>query len=137
VEESLSEKTPVLGKRKVCWKEKLSVSLHKILLLKQVSAPEEGTYYREYLECTDYNKKGYLFQPRGVTEESSDDEVGSESPLDEVAVAPEFGGSSAGGNGVYPPSSLSLREHRIRHDSGTRSDTSYVSYYYQFIWQSN
>ncbi|XP_068083711.1 protein furry [Anabrus simplex] len=77
LEESLSEKTPVLSKRK-----------------------------------------------RGVTEESSDDEVGSESPLDEVAVAPEFGSSSAGGSGVYPPSSLSLREHRKRHDSGTRSDTS-------------
>ncbi|XP_021940399.1 protein furry [Zootermopsis nevadensis] len=78
LEESLSEKTPVLGKRK----------------------------------------------PRGVAEESSDDEVGSESPLDEVAVAPEFGGNSAGGTGVYPPSSLSLHEHRIRRDSGTRSDTS-------------
>ncbi|XP_069669911.1 protein furry isoform X4 [Periplaneta americana] len=78
MEESLSEKTPVLGKRK----------------------------------------------QRGVAEESSDDEVGSESPLDEVAVAPEFGGSSAGGSGVYPPSSLSLLEHRTRHDSGTRSDTS-------------
>ncbi|PNF32075.1 hypothetical protein B7P43_G05726 [Cryptotermes secundus] len=78
LEESLSEKTPVLGKRK----------------------------------------------PRGVAEESSDDEVGSESPLDEVAVAPEFGGSSAAGSGVYPPSSLSLHEHRTRHDSGTRSDTS-------------
>jgi hypothetical protein len=46
--------------------------------------------------------------------------------LDEVAVAPEFGGSSAAGSGVYPPSSLSLHEHRTRHDSGTRSDTSYV-----------
>ncbi|PSN33970.1 Protein furry [Blattella germanica] len=79
LEESLSEKTPVLDKRK---------------------------------------------QQRGVAEESSDDEVGSESPLDEVAVAPEFGGSSAGGSGVYPPSSLNLREHRTRHDSGTRSDTS-------------
>ena len=67
-----------------------------------------------------------LLQPRGVAEESSDDEIGSESPLDEVAVAPEFGGSSVAGSGVYPPSSLSLREHRTRHDSGTRSDTSYV-----------
>nr|CAD7437486.1 unnamed protein product [Timema bartmani] len=62
---------------------------------------------------------------RGVAEESSDDEVGSESPLDEIAAAPEFGGGSAGGSGVYPPSSLSLSEHnRVRRDSGTRSDTS-------------
>jgi len=76
-----------------------------------------------------------FFQPRGVAEESSDDEIGSESPLDEVAVAPEFGGSSVAGSGVYPPSSLSLREHRTRHDSGTRSDTSYVPC--QFVWRSS
>jgi hypothetical protein len=78
---------------------------------------------------TTKNKKTktfFFFQPRGVAEESSDDEIGSESPLDEVAVAPEFGGNSVAGSGVYPPSSLSLREHRTRHDSGTRSDTSYV-----------
>lgn len=55
-------------------------------------------------------------------EESSDDEVGSESPLDEMGVAPEFGGggSSPAVSG-YPPLSLNLRERR---DSGTRSDTS-------------
>lgn len=56
-------------------------------------------------------------------EESSDDEVGSESPLDEMGVAPEFGGggSPAAVSGGYPPLSLNLRERR---DSGTRSDTS-------------
>ncbi|KAE8748600.1 furry [Frankliniella occidentalis] len=76
LEESLSEKTPVLSKR---------------------------------------NK-------RNVLEESSDDEVGSESPLDEVAMAPELGGSSSGGSVVlFPPSSLSL-QHRRRSDN--RSDTS-------------
>ncbi|XP_047109734.1 protein furry [Schistocerca piceifrons] len=61
---------------------------------------------------------------RGVAEESSDDEVGSESPLDEVAVAPEFGNTAASGSGAFPPGSLILRERRERHDSGTRSDTS-------------
>lgn len=52
-------------------------------------------------------------------EESSDDEVGSESPLDEIVSAPEFasGSGSVQGNGVFPPSSLSLRERR---DSATR-----------------
>uniref|UniRef100_A0A1B6DZ54 Protein furry n=1 Tax=Clastoptera arizonana TaxID=38151 RepID=A0A1B6DZ54_9HEMI len=57
-------------------------------------------------------------------EESSDDEIGSESPLDEIVSAPEFGNGSVGstaGSGVFPPSSLSLRERR---DSVTRSDTS-------------
>ncbi|KAF4527625.1 hypothetical protein B566_EDAN016356 [Ephemera danica] len=61
----------------------------------------------------------------GGPEESSDDEVGSESPLDEVAIPPEFASTGAGGvvagagaAGVFPPSSLSLRE-RTRHDSGT------------------
>ncbi|KAG8288319.1 hypothetical protein J6590_108208 [Homalodisca vitripennis] len=77
LEESLSEKTPVLSSRKIG------------------AGPEE----------------------------SSDDEVGSESPLDEMAAAPEFGGggNSAAESGVYPPLSLNLRERR---DSGTRSDTS-------------
>lgn len=59
----------------------------------------------------------------GVAEESSDDEVGSESPLDE---APS--GSGAGQEpaipGIFPPSSLSLIPSRSRHDSSTRSDTS-------------
>ncbi|XP_039287310.1 protein furry [Nilaparvata lugens] len=54
-------------------------------------------------------------------EESSDDEVGSESPLDEITAAPEFGGGSNNGNGNFPPSSLDLRERR---GSTTRSDTS-------------
>ncbi|KAK9752212.1 Cell morphogenesis central region [Popillia japonica] len=55
-------------------------------------------------------------------EESSDDEIGSESPLDEIPVAPEFDNSSAGAASVFPPSSLSLT--RARHDSSARSDTS-------------
>ncbi|XP_071055767.1 protein furry isoform X2 [Onthophagus taurus] len=59
---------------------------------------------------------------RTGNEESSDDEIGSESPLDEIAVAPEFETSSAGVSAVFPPSSLSLT--RTRHDSSARSDTS-------------
>ncbi|XP_063986587.1 protein furry isoform X3 [Diachasmimorpha longicaudata] len=59
----------------------------------------------------------------GVAEESSDDEVGSESPLDEVP-----SGSGTGQEptvpGIFPPSSLSLIPSRSRHDSSTRSDTS-------------
>jgi hypothetical protein len=89
---------------------------------------KQSTVFMEGLQL-----KKHFFQPRGVAEESSDDEIGSESPLDEVAVAPEFGGSSVGGSGVYPPSSLSLREHRTRHDSGTRSDTSYVPSICHFV----
>jgi hypothetical protein len=67
----------------------------------------------------------------GGHEESSDDEVGSESPLDEVGLPQDYSagsgaaGSVAGTSGVFPPSSLSIRE-RTRHDSGTRSDTSYA-----------
>ncbi len=58
---------------------------------------------------------------RNVLEESSDDEVGSESPLDEVVMAPELGGSSGTGSVVlFPPSSLNL-QHRRRSDN--RSDT--------------
>ena len=59
---------------------------------------------------------------RGVAEESSDDEIGSESPLDEVP-----GGAGTGpetNNLPFPPSSLSLLPSRTRHDSSTRSDTS-------------
>lgn len=78
LEESLSEKTPVLNKRK----------------------------------------------QRGAQEESSDDDVGSESPLDEIAAAPEFDTSSAPDSAVFPPNSLSLEIRRVRHDSCTRSDTS-------------
>ncbi|XP_024946755.1 protein furry isoform X2 [Cephus cinctus] len=65
---------------------------------------------------------------RGVAEESSDDEVGSESPLDEVP--PGSSGSTGGPEttgilpGMFPPSSLSLIPGRTRHDSSTRSDTS-------------
>lgn len=39
LEESLSEKTPVLGKRKVRSRGQLSVFPHETLLLKQVCAP--------------------------------------------------------------------------------------------------
>lgn len=66
-----------------------------------------------------------MYFQRNVLEESSDDEVGSESPLDEVAMAPELSSSSAGGSVVlFPPSSLSL-QHRRRSDN--RSDTRYFS----------
>ncbi|XP_046735470.1 protein furry [Diprion similis] len=61
---------------------------------------------------------------RGVTEESSDDEVGSESPLDEVPGGPGTGQEAASIPGMFPPSSLSLIQSRTRHDSSTRSDTS-------------
>lgn len=71
-----------------------------------------------------------LFSVQRGHEESSDDEVGSESPLDEVGMQQDYSagsgaaGSAAGASGVFPPSSLRIRE-RTRHDSGTRSDTSY------------
>uniref|UniRef100_A0A1S4MZI1 Uncharacterized protein n=1 Tax=Pediculus humanus subsp. corporis TaxID=121224 RepID=A0A1S4MZI1_PEDHC len=58
---------------------------------------------------------------RGIVEESSDDEVGSESPLDEVPVASDFVITSVTSNIIYPPSSLALRDRR---SSETRSDTS-------------
>lgn len=61
---------------------------------------------------------------RGALEESSDDDVGSESPLDEIVVAPEFDTSSAPDSTAFPPNSLSLEIRRTRHDSCTRSDTS-------------
>lgn len=41
-------------------------------------------------------------------------------------MAPEFENSSTAGSAVFPPSSLSLHEHRTRHDSGTRSDTRFL-----------
>lgn len=59
-----------------------------------------------------------------MAEESSDDEAGSESPLDEV---PGGSGASQEANNIpemFPPSSLSLIPTRTRHDSSTRSDTS-------------
>lgn len=60
------------------------------------------------------------WKQQGVAEESSDDEGGSESPLDEVP-----GGSGVGQDpnnlpGMFPPSSLSLIPNRSRHDSSTR-----------------
>ncbi|XP_066250595.1 protein furry isoform X1 [Euwallacea similis] len=57
-----------------------------------------------------------------LTEESSDDEVESESPLDEIANAPEFDNSNAESSGMFPPSSLILREQQAI--SSARSDTS-------------
>lgn len=52
-------------------------------------------------------------------EESSDDEVGSESPLDELAPG-EFVPSSPGGGPPYTALSLTLRQ---RSNSTTHSDT--------------
>ena len=60
----------------------------------------------------------------GVTEESSDDEAGSESPLDEVPGGSGTGQEANNIPGMFPPSSLSLIPSRTRHDSSTRSDTS-------------
>lgn len=60
------------------------------------------------------------FQPL-LTEESSDDEVESESPLDEMVNAPEFDNSNAESSGIFPPSSLNLREQQAI--SSARSDT--------------
>lgn len=57
---------------------------------------------------------------RRIIEESSDDEIGSESPLDEVPINTDFV-TSVVSNIVYPPSSLNLRDRR---SSVTRSDTS-------------
>ncbi|XP_044014462.1 protein furry isoform X2 [Aphidius gifuensis] len=61
----------------------------------------------------------------GLTEESSDDEIGSESPLDEVPSGPCIGQDQIiQQSGLYHPSSLSLIPTRSRNDSSTRSDTS-------------
>ncbi|KAL1517075.1 hypothetical protein ABEB36_000886 [Hypothenemus hampei] len=57
-----------------------------------------------------------------LTEESSDDEIESESPLDEIANVPDFDNSNAESSGVFPPSSLVLREQQA--NSSARSDTS-------------
>ncbi|CAD6239851.1 GSCOCG00002390001-RA-CDS [Cotesia congregata] len=65
-----------------------------------------------------------LTSRRGVAEESSDDEVGSESPLDEVPSGSGTGQEINNIPGMFPPSSLSLIPSRSRHDSSTRSDTS-------------
>ncbi|XP_044597140.1 protein furry isoform X1 [Cotesia glomerata] len=65
-----------------------------------------------------------LTSRRGVAEESSDDEVGSESPLDEVPSGSGAGQEINNIPGMFPPSSLSLIPSRSRHDSSTRSDTS-------------
>ena len=59
-----------------------------------------------------------------MAEESSDDEVGSESPLDEVPGGTVVGQEANKIPGIFPPSSLSLIPSRSRHDSSTRSDTS-------------
>ncbi|XP_057665202.1 protein furry isoform X1 [Diorhabda carinulata] len=85
LEDSVSEKTPVLTVRKV------------------------------HVCPFDHN--------RLLTEESSDEEVGSESPLDEIAIAPEFDNSIENG-AIFPPSSLALRENNSQVQSSARSDTS-------------
>ncbi|CAG9770963.1 unnamed protein product [Ceutorhynchus assimilis] len=59
---------------------------------------------------------------RLVAEESSDDEIESESPLDEIAIAPDFDNSNAESSAIFPPSSLGLREPQA--NSSARSDTS-------------
>ncbi|CAH2001764.1 unnamed protein product [Acanthoscelides obtectus] len=62
---------------------------------------------------------------RLLTEESSDDEIGSESPLDEIAIAPEFDNSTIESSAMFPPSSLALREATSSQiHSSARSDTS-------------
>ncbi|CAH0545977.1 unnamed protein product [Brassicogethes aeneus] len=61
---------------------------------------------------------------RLMTEESSDDELGSESPLDEMAAAPEFDNSTVDNSAIFPPNSLNLREHSSQLNSSARSDTS-------------
>lgn len=61
-----------------------------------------------------------------MTEESSDDEIGSESPLDEIVIAPEFDNSTGDGGASFPPSSLVLREHPSQIISSARSDTRLV-----------
>ncbi|RZC34682.1 Helicase C and/or DEAD domain containing protein [Asbolus verrucosus] len=61
---------------------------------------------------------------RLMTEESSDDEIGSESPLDEIAIAPEFDNSTGESGVSFPPTSLVLREHPSQILSSARSDTS-------------
>ncbi|XP_018335374.1 protein furry-like isoform X2 [Agrilus planipennis] len=85
---------------------------------------EESPSMRLLEESVSERTPVITIRKRVTTEESSDDEIGSESPLDEIAVAPEFENSSAGGSAVFLPSSLSLGEHRTRRDSSTRSDTS-------------
>lgn len=59
---------------------------------------------------------------RIVAEESSDDEIGSESPLDEIVAASEFDTSSHTESAIFPPMSLNLP--RSRQNSSARSDTS-------------
>ncbi|KAG5899999.1 hypothetical protein JTB14_009086 [Gonioctena quinquepunctata] len=61
---------------------------------------------------------------RILAEESSDDEIGSESPLDEIAIAPEFDNSIIDNSSMFPPSSLALRENNSQVQSSARSDTS-------------
>ncbi|XP_030765953.1 protein furry isoform X3 [Sitophilus oryzae] len=84
LEDSLSEKTPVLTVRKV--------------------------------HVCPFNHN------RLLTEESSDDDIESESPLDEIANAPDFDNSNAESSTVFPPSSLALREQQA--SPTARSDTS-------------
>ncbi|KAL3276200.1 hypothetical protein HHI36_020918 [Cryptolaemus montrouzieri] len=59
-----------------------------------------------------------------LTEESSDEEVESESPLDEIAAVPDFENSAGEASAVFPPSSLVLRDRTSQLISSGRSDTS-------------
>lgn len=62
----------------------------------------------------------YILQTRHNPDDSSDDDVESESPLDEYQ-KPMFSKSQYLGG---PPTSLCIRERRQRRDSVSRSDTS-------------
>lgn len=74
---------------------------------------DRGLNRESYFQCAH-------FQPL-LTEESSDDEIESESPLDEIVNVPDFDHSNAESSGVFPPSSLALREQQA--NSSARSDT--------------
>ncbi|XP_045464267.1 protein furry isoform X2 [Harmonia axyridis] len=59
-----------------------------------------------------------------VDGESSDEEIESESPLDEIVAGPEFENNAAeGACAVFPPSSLNLRDPASQIISSGRSDT--------------
>ncbi|XP_060535962.1 protein furry [Cylas formicarius] len=76
--------------------------------------PEEGSLSEKTPVLT--------VRKRLLTEESSDDEVGSESPLDEIANVPDFDNSTVESSAMFPPSSLAFREQQAT--SSARSDTS-------------
>ncbi|XP_017780111.1 PREDICTED: protein furry isoform X2 [Nicrophorus vespilloides] len=83
---------------------------------------EGGSVLRQLEDLLSEQTPVLTIRKRVVAEESSDDEIGSESPLDEIVVVPEFESSSNAGSTKFPPSSLNLT--RTRQDSSARSDTS-------------